>query len=355
MRFIHLKCLMVFAALALAALCKAADDPARANPHAGTKPRVALLLPLDSPDFAAPADAVVRGCRAAFSVTDDGPAIEVRRTDASIARIAAQYDAAADQGAAVVIGPMTRDGVSALAEGGRISVPTLALNAPENAAAIPHNLYVFGLSIESEARQAARVAFADGLRSAALVRAASPLARRTVKAFADTWFALGGNVSDVLDFDVGTDLRDLRERMSRSRADMVFLAVDATQAQAVRPYLNSQIPVYATSRINIGQSDPLRNLDLNGVRFVEMPWLAQPDNMTAMVFPRPESLPDELQRFYALGIDACRIANQLIERRASLSIEGVTGSLHLKDDGFIEREGVQSVIQDGTGVAIEAR
>ena len=164
MRLVHWKASLVFAvaALAPATLCKAADDPARADPNAGAKPFVALLLPLDSPDFAAPADAVLQGCHAAFSLTRDSPALEVRRTDASIERIVAQYEAAARRGAAVVVGPMTRDGVSALAESGNVSVTTLALNAPEDNAVIPPNLYVFGLSIESEARQVARAAFDDG-------------------------------------------------------------------------------------------------------------------------------------------------------------------------------------------------
>jgi len=94
---------------------------------------------------------------------------------------------------------------------------------------------------------------------------------------------------------------------------------------------------------------------LNGIRFVEMPWLAQPDNLTAMIYPRPDSLAPELQRFYALGIDACRIANEFLNRRLHVNLEGVTGTLTLRSSGYVEREAMQSVFRDGSGVAIDAR
>lgn len=220
---------------------------------------------------------------------------------------------------------------------------------------MPPNMYAFGLSIESEARQVARAAFAEGLRKAVVVRTSTPLAQRASRAFADEWRSLGGDASEVQEFGGQTDLASLRNRMSRSAADLVFLAADPVQARAVRPYLNSHIPVFTTSQINSGQTDALGNVDLDGVRFVEMPWLAQPDNLTAMVFPHADSLPSELQRFYAFGIDACRIANELLNRQVRVSLEGVTGNLSLNPDGTIEREGVQSVFRDGSVVALEAR
>ena len=351
MRLVHWKASFVLAVavLATAALCKAAEDPARA----GAAPRVALLLPLDSPDFGRPADAVLQGCKAAFSLSSSAPVLEVQSTDGAGARIVAQYEAAAGRGAAVIVGPMTRSAVSVLAGSGRISVPTLALNSPEGA--MPPNMYTFGLSIESEARQVARSAFAERLRRAVVVRTATPLALRASKAFADEWRSLGGGVDDAQEFGEHTDLARLSARMSRSAAELVFLAADPVQARAIRPYLNARIPVFTTSQINSGPADALGNVDLDGVRFVEMPWLAQPDNLTAMVFPHADALPSELQRFYAFGIDACRIANELLNRHVRVSLEGVTGNLSLKDDGSIEREGVQSVFRDGSAVTFEGR
>jgi len=322
-----------------------------------------LLLPLDAPDFAPPAEAVLAGCRAALAFVEGKPALEVVRTDASSAHIMAGYEAATRRGAAVIVGPMTRNGVTALAASGKVRPLTLALNAPEQPVAMPENLYAFGLSIDAEARQVARSAYADHLRDAVVVQSVSALSKRASQAFAEEWLALGGRISDTAEFgprsdprsDPRSELQRLHQKLSKSDADLVFLAADPDQARAVRPYLNNQIPVYATSQINSGRVEPVANVDLNGIRFVEMPWLAQPDNMTAMIYPRPDSLAPELQRFYALGIDACRIANEFLNRRLRLNLEGVTGTLTLKSNGTVEREAMQSVFRDGAAVAIESR
>ena len=319
------------------------------------RPFVALLLPLDAPDFSAPAEAVLAGCKAALAVVEDNPSLKVVRTDASSGHILAGYEAAATRGAAVIVGPMTRDGVTALAASGKVRSLTLALNAPGHAVAMPEHLYAFGLSIDAEARQVARTAYADHLRDAVVVQSVSALSTRASQAFADEWFALGGRISDTAEFGPQDDLRRLHQKLSKSNADLVFLAAGPEQARVVRPYLNNQIPVYATSQINSGRFDPVANVDLNGIRFIEMPWIAQPDNLTAMIFPRPDSLAPELQRFYALGIDACRIANEFLNRRLRLNLEGVTGTLTLKSNGYVEREGMQSVFRDGSAVAIESR
>jgi len=288
-------------------------------------------------------------------VAEGKPALEVVRTDASPGEIVASHQASVARGASVIVGPMTRSGVTALAASGRLAAPTITLNAPEGPAAIPANMYIFGLSIEAEARQVARAAYAERLRNAVVVQSASPLSRRAGHAFAEEWAALGGKLIDVQEFDSQTDRVRLQQRLSRSGPHLIFLSADPEQASSVRPYLTSQVPVFATSQINNGRSDPVVNLDLNAIRFVEMPWLSQPDNLTAMIYPRRDPLPPELQRFYALGIDACRIANEFLNGRARIDFEGITGRLTLQSNGSIEREAQQAVFRDGSGVALESR
>ena len=166
-------------------MCKAADDPASTPAAPAPRPFVALLLPVDAPDFTPPAEAVLDGCRAALDLVAGGPRLELVRTDASPGQIMASHAAAAARGASVIVGPMTRSGVTALAEGGSIETLTLALNAPERPMAMPKNLYTFGLSIDLEARQVARSAYAGNLRDAIIVRSASVLSRRASQAFAE--------------------------------------------------------------------------------------------------------------------------------------------------------------------------
>src|SRR6266700_2056518 len=315
-------------ALLSPALCAAVDDPASRTP--AERPFIGLLLPLNAPDFARAAEAVRLGCQAALVFAENRQVMRVLRTDARPENILAEYEAAVQSGAAVIVGPMTRSGVSALAAAGRVSVATLALNVADGDAPLPPRLYTFGLSVDAEARIVARMAFARGLRAAVGVQASSVLAKRLSLAFAD-----------------------LRRGRADSQAQLTFLAAEPDQARTVRPYLNNQMAVFATSQINDGKTGPLVNSDLNGVRFVDMPWLVQPDHAAVMVYPRLEGFSTELQRFYALGIDSCRIAGELLSGQQRVSLDGVTGKISYHGGNALEREPVQAVFRDGVGVSTE--
>ncbi len=342
-----------FALMALLspALCAAVDDPA-SRPR-DERPFIGLLLPLNAPDFARAAEAVRLGCQAALVFAENRQVMRVLRTDARPESILAEYEAAVQSGAAVIVGPLTRSGVSALAAAGRVSVATLALNVADGDAPLPPRLYTFGLSVDAEARTVARMAFARGLREAVVVQASNFLAKRLSRAFADEWFSLGGRISDVREFGSRADLADLRRGLADSQAQLTFLAVEADQARTVRPYLNNQMAVFATSQINDGKTGPLVNSDLNGVRFVDMPWLVQPDHAAVMVYPRLEGFSTELQRFYALGIDSCRIAGELLSGQQRVSLDGVTGKISYHGGNALERQPVQAVFRDGVGVSAE--
>ncbi|HEY6240752.1 MAG TPA: penicillin-binding protein activator [Burkholderiales bacterium] len=334
------------------ALCAAIDIPA--SRPLGERPSIGLLLPLNAPEFARAAEAVRLGCQAALGLAENRQPLQVVRPDAQPESILAEYDAAVQRGAGVIVGPLTRSGVTALAASGRISVVTLALNVAEGDAPLPPRLYTFGLSLETEARMVARMAYARGLRDAVVVQASNLLARRLSRAFADEWFSLGSRISDVREFGQQGDLVELRQRLADSQAQLVFLAAEAGQARVVRPYLNNQIPVFATSQVNDGKNDPLVNGDLNGIRFVDMPWLVQPDHAAVMVYPRLESLSADLQRFYALGIDSCRIAAELLSGQQRINLDGVTGRISYRGGSALQREPIQAVFRDGVGVSLES-
>jgi len=75
----------------------------------------------------------------------------------------------------------------------------------------------------------------------------------------------------------------------------------------------------------------------------------QPDHPAVMVYPRPRGLAGELERFYALGIDAFRIAAALLQGSPALSLDGVTGRITLYGNQMA-REPVQAVFRNGVGV-----
>ena len=93
------------------------------------------------------------------------------------------------------------------------------------------------------------------------------------------------------------------------RGDMVFLALDQAEARAVRPYVSGMLPIYATSLSVNPRAEAIVNVDLQGVRYMDMPWFVQPDHPAVMVYPAPEgTLLGGEERLYAFGIDAYRLA-----------------------------------------------
>ena len=315
-------------------------------------PVLALLLPLASPDFARPAEAVRLGIMAAARHGGEKLSIGIFATDASSETILAGYERAVKRGARLIIGPMTRSGVSSLGASGLIGVPTLGLNLPEDKISLPPKFYTFGLSLEAEAQLVARSAATEFLKTAILVSAKTLLARRSREAFSATWLRVGGNIAESYEFGPQSDLIELKRALAKSPADLIFLAADGEQARRVRPFLNNNIPVFATSQVNSGVNDALANVDLNGIRFVDMPWLVQPDHPAAMVYPHPTGIGAEMERFYALGIDAFRIAAALLKEQRTFDLDGVTGRLTLYGNQVV-REPVQAVFRNGAGVALD--
>jgi uncharacterized protein len=349
----RLSAALAFALLLLlyGAGCVFATRAATAAETTERTPHVALVLPLDSPSFARHADAVRQGFVAAAKVQGKGaPAIRVYAADDEPPHVIAAYERAVADGARIIVGPLTRDAVSALAASGLVTVTTLALNAADAGPARPARLYDVGLAIEPEARDAALFAASDGRRAAIVIVEDTPLSKRMRQAFGDEFDARGGTVVAEVAYQGGTlDWRDWRNAAS---ADMVFLAVDAAKARSLRPYLPGTLEVYATSQINVAPGDPLAAYDLNRVRFVDMPWFVEPDHPAVMIYPRPTGLAGDVERLYALGIDAFRLALWLLAPSTDSTIDGVTGRLKLGPGQRFRRELVEAQFVDGKVVLL---
>lgn len=312
-------------------------------------PHVALLLPLNSAAFGRAAEVVKQGFMAAATVEAGALPVRIYPTGDQTDDIVATYGQATQAGARIVVGPLTKNGVTALAASRQVSIPTLALNLPEAGTELPEQLYLLALAAEAEARQIAQTAFGAGRKNAIVIASGSALAKRMQLAFAAEWSTLGGTMAAQLSFN-GGNADAVRDVLRRHPADMLFLAMDGQEARLLRPYLNPEWPVYATSQIYAGKNSPQKYYDLNGVQFVDMPWLLQPDHLAVMVYPRPQvPLAADLERLYALGIDAWRLALLLQTAVAGepFSLDGVTGRLSLERSRQISREGVPAVFRDG--------
>jgi outer membrane PBP1 activator LpoA protein len=312
---------------------------------------IALVLPLDSATYGRAADAVRAGFVAAAKAAGVRYTIVAHGDDDALAAIAK----ARGGGASLIVGPLLRDDLRALALA-RIELPwTIALNALDDGTPLPPRVYTLALSIESDAPPLVRRARDDGAQTVAVVGSDSALQKRFAAAFIDEWIRQGGGPPTTLRFDRAPDmLALLRRELGRTHVDAVVLALDAPDAVLVKPYVGA-IPTYTSSQVNDRQpAEFLRDLD--DVRFVDIPWLADPESPVFADLPRPDYPNAALDRLYALGIDALAVAQAFEDGPpARLELEGATGHLWLEAGHRIQREGVLLQFREGSVVPLEAR
>ncbi len=346
-----------------------------ASPSLAPVDRITLLLPLSS-RFGVAAQAVHDGFLALHAANTHTykPSITVVDIGEDPTLIGAYYRSAVAQGAQMIIGPLGRDAAQTLVDTEPLAVPTLLLSYVNETMALPSHVYQFGLLPEDEARAAATRAFFDGHRRVAILYPETPRGTRIQQAFRDHLETLGGHIIEaqayypseadhslairyLLNLDASTTRKNRLENVlktdvkfqarRRQDVDCIFLIADAEQGRLLKPQLNFyhalDLPVYATSDIFSGSPNELHDRDLNGVIFGDSPWLlAREGRIPALRQSVQGDWPKQrtqLDRLYALGMDAYWIAPQL-ERltRDAVVFSGVTGDLSMDRGGRIHRQ-----------------
>jgi uncharacterized protein len=243
--------------------------------------------------------------------------------------VEAAFGKARAAGARVIVGPLVRDDVRAIAAAGVDSPLVLALNQLDDGVPLPPNMFALTLSIESDARQLARLARDNGAQTIAVIGVDTPLQKRFSAAFVDAWLLQGGTAPVMLRFDRSPEMLTLLKReLGRTPHDAVVLALDSQDVALVKPYVGN-LATYAGSTANDRPTrEELR--DLEDVRFVDIPWLATPDAREFARIQRTDFPNATLDRLYALGIDAFRVAQLLADGRVDrIELDGATGHLSL--------------------------
>jgi len=345
----------------------AAADAATAGPVAG-KIRMALLLPTLSETFGAAAQALHAGFMAAYEREPEGVEVTlVESADGAQNALQAYENAQAQHD--IVIGPLARADVAAVAKSGKVDKPTLALAQPEAPAdaeiALPPRMLTVGLSIEDEAHQLAAWAGAGKKHARALVIASGTAwQRRAARAFAAQWQEQGLEAQHVeiassSGYLSAAGLEQIRKRLQDDKPDLLFIGLDAFQAQQLQLALRHGPQAYGTSQLNPWSAAEWRSAEkrpeMNGVRLIDIPWQLQPDHPAAMAYPRLVTEADrradpDLERLYALGIDAYRIAREIALGHSAFELDGVTGRLAVsfgKGGYRFRRAGQPAAYRDG--------
>lgn len=360
-RFVHVwRAASAAVAASVACVAQAQTLPSAPQPVA-SPPAVVLLLPTRNSLFAPAGEAVRQGFFAAHRAAGDELAIQVVELDDDPAELGRALVAARERGVKLAVGPLPRSAVNAVVESRESVLPMLILNYPDFDAVLPASTIAFGLSIEAEAQRVARVALAEfvGVRRAdvrprlAIIVGTTPLERRIAQSYTAA-LRSAGEVPVQIEFTPETAAR-VSTQLGAGSFEAVFLALNARDASQVRARIPRTAFVFATSLVNAG--DPKLSPtaaalahDLDGIRFVDMPWLLQPDHPAVAVYPKPEaSLSPDLSRLYALGIDAYRIAVVWMRGDARFDFDGVTGNLRMdRSNGRrVERVPSSAIFRNG--------
>jgi len=338
---------------------------------------IALLLPL-SGNFATPAKAVRDGFLASYYSRDNErytPEIHIYDTTDDISIGLKVYQQAIDNGADIIIGPLHKPLVEAIATLAVIPVKTLALNYVSHSEWIADNFFQYGLLPEDEARQVAERAWLDGHNKALILAPEGEWGERMLNTFQQHWQQLDGIVLEsqrynpsvhdfaapviqLLNIDesrqrqqelqklTGLDLKF--EPRRRQDIDFIYIAAFPNQARQIRPqlkfYYAAKVPIYSTSHVFSGEIDPTLDRDMDGIVFSDMPWVFtngeghQPDWKTFTDTWHSNAIP--FKRLYAMGIDAYRLISQLnnMHGNPQAHLNAETGNLYLDEANRIHRQ-----------------
>jgi len=306
----------------------------------------------------------------------------IQVVDTSGGNFAQKYRSLINQKPDLVIGPLSKKAVAAIANEQQLPVPVLALNyldVPESQT--PANFFQFGLSPEDDVRQIAERLQRRDDRQVLALAPVGAWGNRVLTAFDQDFTAMGGTVLDTARFAHGDTLkravanvlgvtrsrdraiqiehtiaRDVKfEPRRRQDVDAIVLVASPSVARQIKPlldfYFAGSLPVYATSTTYTGQPNAQADSDLDGVRFTDIPWVLQGGSpLRQQLHSTFPGLFSEYDRLFALGADAYLLSSRLplLRQVPNSVVDGHTGTLTMSDNGEIHRKLDWAIFRGGT-------
>ena len=336
--------------------------------------KIGLLLPMKG-KYKKSAIAVRDGFLAAWYL-DKQKKANIQIYDADSLNIVDAYQQAIKDGVEYIVGPLEKEAIDQLHDNIDTPVKILALNRRDQKKENNNNenLIQFGLSPEDEAMQIAEIAMSDGHKNVLVLASETPLGNRLAETFKEHWIKLGGEISGQTNYIVNTTdfsspvkellnidkserrAKDLRNKLNikihnveRRREDVDFIFTTAAPIAArqlipqIRFHHADNLPIYSTSNIYTGIIDSAKDIDLNDVIFIDMPWILDSERQLSIIqvvlnrnWSQEKS---KYRRLYALGVDAYNLIpdiNRLTQEENSVML-GETGNLTIDSTNIVRR------------------
>lgn len=356
--------------------------------HAKLKKHIAVILPMQG-DLQKRTSTIKSGILTAYYQTKNSttkPIISFYDSSNESTTFEQLSQQALDDGATHIIGPIEKTIISRLAQKRELDIPVLTLNYSKNTLSKTENLFQFGLSPEDEARQVAKLAIKQDKQRAAVFYPDNEWGKRLHLAFKQHFELLGGEVLVATDYATNTNdyrrpIRSLlnldksairrtrvesllgrktqSEPYRRQDIDMIFLAATHRSARGIVPAFKfhhaSNIATYSTRNIYSGISNRELNRDLNGVTFCDLPWVLNNSTKLRKTFRHNWPQQEELTRFFAFGVDAYHLINNLqyLSNNDNAYYEGLTGNIQINNKNRVTRNSAWAKFKKGQAVRFQ--
>ncbi len=126
----------------------------------------------------------------------------------------------------------------------------------------------------------------------------------------------------------------------------------------IRFYHADDLPIYSTSHIFTGIIDASKDIDLNNVIFVDMPWILDTERQLSIIqdalnrnWTQEKS---QYRRLYALGIDAYNLIPDIyrLTHEENSFFLGETGSLTINSANIVKRSLRKAKFSEGKPVLL---
>ena len=380
----------------------AVPDGTSANLRTENTVKIAVLMPKSDSPLTVFANSIVNGIKAENSQQLSPYEIFLLPRKNGQSALSHLQDAAL-MGAAVAIGPISRDDVNEVSALPFLPLPVVSLNLPQNGVSSPELMMNYSLSQEGEVKQITAIAIEalssteNQMPNVAIFEANSPFEHRIADAFAHELEQLNvpftrqilteelmqqakfydienstitpkpklEKLPDATEDPYGYQRVKLRNDrlMSQYLAKIefeqapyqaAFLVMDARTAALVKPRLPRTTRVWGTSLINPGNSEQSATAslayDLQNAGFVDSPLVVRYNNSdfkASFGVNPPSSLLE--RRLFAFGVDAYRLACIWMKWQPDIHMDGTTGTLSFKQGitANVERIAQPALISNG--------
>ena len=346
---------------------------------------IALILPILQPA----GNAIYEGFLSAYYqellFSQEVPKVSIYDSS-HVLSVTKLYNNAVSGGADLIIGPLKKSFVSEILKQGELPVDTLALNYADRLSS-NKKLFQLGLAPQDEIIEVINLAWQNGHRTAAILMPDSGDYQELQKFFEQSWTQKGGRIASTVNFRedgnyaeivkklVAIDGSELRSEKllsllprrnmefvprRRNDIDFIFLVADPDVGRQIKPtlafYFAENIPVYSIPSIYEGNHNPSGNSDLDGITFVDSPWMLRPRDIQSR--PAEDDLRQTigpLERLRAMGVDSFRIYPRLrqFSRGNVISMRGATGQLFMNENQIFRRKLEAAQFVDGMATLIE--